>query len=99
MAAMVLNSSRAVAMSVQVVRAFVRLREMLASNKELARKLAELERKVASHDGDIQNLFEAIRRLMAPPEAKRRRIGFEVRERVARYGHSRKNLKELGYGW
>lgn len=98
MAAMVLNSPRAVAMSVHVVRAFVRLREMLASNKELARKLAELERKVASHDGDIQNLFEAIRRLMAPTKSERRRIGFEVRERVARYGHSRKNLKGLGYG-
>jgi hypothetical protein len=87
MAAMVLNSPRAVAMSVQVVRAFVRLREMLVSNKELARKLAELERQVASHDEHIQSLFEAIRRLMAPPKTERRRIGFYARERGARYGH------------
>lgn len=98
MAAMVLNSPRAVTMSVQVVRAFVRLREMLVSNKELARKLTEVERKVASHDEHIQSLFEAIRRLMAPPKTERRKIGFYAGERGVRYGRSRKNSKELGYG-
>jgi hypothetical protein len=69
-----------------VVRAFVRLRELLASNQELARKLAELEQRVAGHDEHIQSLFEAIRRLMTPPKPERGRIGFQVRERRARYG-------------
>lgn len=81
MAAMVLNSPRAVEMSVQVVRAFVRLLEMLATNKALADNLAELERKVASHDEHIQSLFEAIRQLMAPTHPKPwRSIGFRVEE-------------------
>ncbi len=79
MAAMVLNSPLAVEMSVQVVRAFVRLREILASNKMLAEKLAELEHKVASHDGHIRSLFEAIRQLMNTPSSPGRRIGFEVK--------------------
>jgi hypothetical protein len=76
MAAMVLNSPLAVEMSVQVARAFVRLREILASNKMLGEKLAELERKVASHDGHIRSLFEAIRQLMRQPSPSGRRIGF-----------------------
>lgn len=80
-----LNSPRAVAMSVQVVRAFVRLREMLASNKELAQKLAELEGKLEGHDQAIHNLFEVIRKLLKPPELKRRKIGFYAKKRRARY--------------
>ena len=92
MAAMVLNSPSAVEMSVQVVRAFVRLREMLATNKALADKLAELERKVASHDEHIQSLFEAIRRLMAPAQHKpRRSIGFRVEE--AKPGYRTRRLR------
>lgn len=79
MAANVLNSARVIHMSVYVVRAFVRLREILASNKVLAEKLAELERKVASHDGHIKSLFEAIRQLMNPPSSPGRRIDFEVK--------------------
>jgi uncharacterized protein involved in exopolysaccharide biosynthesis len=79
MAANVLNSRRAVQMSVIVVRAFVRLREMLATNKALAVKLAELERKVASHDGHIQSLFHTIRQLMAPQPSQPRRIGFHAK--------------------
>jgi len=59
-----------------VVRAFARLREVLAAHKELAAKLAALERKVASHDRHIRALFDAIRQLMAPPEKPRKRIGF-----------------------
>lgn len=86
MLASVLNSPVAVRASLQVVRAFVRLRELLASNTELARKLAELEQRVAGHDEHIQSLFEAIRRLMTPPKTERGRIGFQVRERRARYG-------------
>ena len=78
MAANVLNTKRAIAASVYVVRAFVRLRQILATNKALAHKLAELERKVESHDGDIRSLFDAIRRLMVPAEHRRRRIGFRA---------------------
>lgn len=68
MLASILNTPISVQASVQVVRAFVRLREMLVTNKALADKLAELERKVASHDEHIQSLFEAIRQFMEPPE-------------------------------
>ena len=85
MLATVLNSSIAVRASLQVVRAFVRLREMLASNAVLAHKLAELERRVEGHDQAIRNLFEAIRQLLAQPPLKRRPIGFHVREALGRY--------------
>jgi hypothetical protein len=62
-----------------VVRAFIKLRELLSTHKELAWKLAELERKVAGHDASIQSLVTAIRRLMEPPPATpRRRIGFHT---------------------
>ena len=77
MAANVLRSHRAIEISIFVVRAFVKLREMLRSHQELAQKLAELEQKVASHDVHIQSLFEAIRQLMTPSPAPRRRIGFQ----------------------
>ena len=76
MAANVLNSKRAVAASVQVVRAFVRLRQMLASSTELARKLAELEKK---YDVQFKVVFDAIRQLMTPPEPKRKQIGFHAK--------------------
>ena len=85
MLASVLNSPVAVEASVRVVRAFVRLREILASNRELAQRLDELERKFDGHDNAIRNLFEAIRQLLAAPEPKRRKIGFHVREKRARY--------------
>jgi hypothetical protein len=77
MLASVLNSPRAVKASVYVVRAFVRLREFISSHGELARKLDELERKVAGHDSDIGTLFAAIRQLMAPPGKTARQIGFK----------------------
>ncbi|MDP9011413.1 MAG: ORF6N domain-containing protein [Pseudomonadota bacterium] len=76
MAAAVLNSPRAVEMSVYVVRAFVQLRELLASNTGLARKLNELEGKLKNHDEAIAAILSAIRELMNPPAAKRRGIGF-----------------------
>jgi hypothetical protein len=77
MAASVLRSERAVKISVHVVRAFVKLREMLSTHKELAGKLAELERRLDGHDEQIQVLMQAIRELMAPPpEPPRKRIGF-----------------------
>jgi len=81
MAASVLNTPRAVEMSVFVVRAFVWLRSMLATHKELAAKIAALERKLTTHDEQIIALIEAIKRLMAPPEPpKRKRIGFHAKE-------------------
>jgi hypothetical protein len=76
MAAAVLNSPRAVEMSVYVVRAFVQLRELLASNTALARKLNELEGKLKNHDEAIATILSAIRQLMHPPAPKRRGIGF-----------------------
>ncbi len=76
MAATVLNSPRAVRMSVLVVRAFVRLREMLSSNKELAEKIGELERCIDSHDQTIQQIISAIKMLMQPAEAPVKQIGF-----------------------
>jgi cell division protein FtsB len=76
MAATILNSPRATEVSVYVVRAFVRLRELLASNKELARRLDQLEKKLGSHDQAIASLVNTIRNLMTPAELKRRPIGF-----------------------
>lgn len=76
MAATILNSPKAVEMSIFVVRAFVRLREMFSSQKQLASKLIELEQKLSSHDRDIAMLIDAIRQLMAPPVQEKRRIGF-----------------------
>lgn len=80
-AANVLNSPRAAEVGVYVVRAFVRLREMLSSSKELAAKLNELEHKVDSHDQAIAGLINAMRELMRPPESKSKRpIGFVTGE-------------------
>jgi hypothetical protein len=79
-AANVLNSPRAIAMGIYVVRAFVHLRELLASNKDLARRLdqleARLDKKLATHDEAIATILSAIRQLMNPPLPKRRGIGF-----------------------
>jgi ORF6N domain-containing protein len=86
MLASVLNSEIAIQASVRVVRAFVRLREMVAANAQLARKLKELERRLDSHDEAIANLFAALKQLVEPSEPpKRREIGFHVRENTARY--------------
>ena len=68
MAANVLNGTQAVEMSVLVVRAFVRMRHLLAAHKELTGKLSECERKIGTHDEQIQMIFEAIRQLMTPPK-------------------------------
>ena len=73
MLAAVLQSPRAVQVSIEVVRAFVRLRAMLAGNTELARKLTALEKR---YDAQFKVVFDAIRELMAPSSKSRRRIGF-----------------------
>ena len=85
MLASVLNSTRATEVSIFVVRAFVNLRETLLKHRTLAQKISELERRSEKHDEEIQSLFHAIRQLMTTPEPNRRKIGFIVKERHARY--------------
>ena len=82
----VLRSSRAVEVNIEIMRAFVQLRRFLSANRELAQKLAQLDRKVGVHDEQIQAIFNAIRQLMTPPEVKKRKIGFLVEEKAAAYG-------------
>jgi phage regulator Rha-like protein len=78
MLASVLNSERAIKISIIIIKTFVKLREILSTHKELVHKLNGLERKFEKHDADIQGIFEAIRQLMAPPPEKSRRlIGFK----------------------
>ena len=79
----VLRSKRAVQVNIEIMRAFVRLRQMLSAHKDLERKLAALEKK---YDQQFRVVFDAIRALMAPPEPKKKKIGFHVRERRAAYG-------------
>jgi hypothetical protein len=79
----VLRSPRAVKVNIEIMRTFVRLRQLLATHEDLARKLAALERK---YDSQFKVVFEAIRQLMEPsPSPKRKQIGFQVRERRGRY--------------
>jgi hypothetical protein len=81
----VLRSPRAEQVNIAIMRAFVRLRETLSLHKELAHKLAELERKIENHDENIRTLFEAIQQLMTPPEEPHKEIGFHVKETSALY--------------
>jgi hypothetical protein len=81
----VLNSPRAVKVNIAIMRAFVRLRQTLDTNRELAQKFSELERRVGKHDEEIAAILEAMRQLMAPPEKPHREIGFHVREAQPRY--------------
>jgi hypothetical protein len=82
----VLHSPRAVRVNIEIMRAFVRLRRLLASHSELARKLDEMEKK---YDAQFRVVFEALRQLMTPPDPPRRSIGFGVRERGVRYRRKR----------
>lgn len=79
----VLNSRRAVQVNIEIMRAFVRLRELMATHKDLVRRLNKMEKK---YDAQFRLVFDAIRELMTPPEPKKRKIGFLVKERAARYG-------------
>ena len=76
----VLNSERAVQVNIAIMRAFVQMRELAASNRELANKFTDLERRVGSHDEAIRTLFDAIRQMMKPEEKERKPIGFKVEE-------------------
>ena len=73
----VLHSAWAIQVNIAIMDAFVRLRETLATHKELAHKLVELESRIGTHDEHIRSLFDAMRKLMTPPEPSRRRIGFQ----------------------
>ena len=86
----VLRSPQAVQVNIAIMRAFVRLRETLSLHRDLAHKLAELERRIEGHDDNIHNLFDAIRQLMEPPTTPHRPIGFSVKERRAAYRTPRK---------
>jgi phage regulator Rha-like protein len=77
MLATILNSAVAIQASIQVVRAFVRLREFLAANKELARKLKNLEKKIDTQDEKIYTIFEALKQLMQPTQKQKGKIGFK----------------------
>ena len=72
----VLRSKKAVKVNIAIMRAFVRLRQVLSTHKELAHKFAELERKVVKHDGEIAVIFRAIQRLIAEPAPRKKKIGF-----------------------
>ena len=84
----VLHSKRAIQVNVEIMRTFVRLRQLLATNTQLARKLEALEKK---YDAQFKVVFDAIRQLMSPPEPKKRKIGFLAKERAAKYGTSEIN--------
>ena len=90
MLASVLNSPIAVQASVRVVRAFVRLREMVATNSQLASRLKDLEQRLDSHDEAIVELFAVLKQLLEPEAKPKREIGFHVREQVAHYGTKRR---------
>ena len=81
----VLNSDRAIRVNIAIMRTFVKLRQTLDTNRELAQKFSQLEQRVGKHDEEIAGILEAIRRLMAPPEKPGREIGFHVRETAPRY--------------
>jgi predicted RNA-binding protein YlqC (UPF0109 family) len=81
----VLKSERAVKVNIAIMRAFVRLREALETNRALARKFKELEVRVGKHDEKIGAILEAIRQLMAPPKTPSREIGFHIHETAPRY--------------
>jgi hypothetical protein len=82
----VLNSERAIQVNIEIMRAFIRLRELIATNRDLARRLDHLEKK---YDAQFKVVFDAIRELMALARTPRRPIGFRVVEAVPRYGVSK----------
>ncbi|MFZ0916067.1 MAG: hypothetical protein WAN04_04165, partial [Candidatus Udaeobacter sp.] len=81
----VLNSERAIRVNIAIMRAFVKLRQILETNRELAKKFSELEQRFGKHDEEIDAILEAIRELIGPPDRPRREIGFHVREKAQQY--------------
>ena len=91
----VLNSKLAIEVNITIMYAFVRLREMMVTNKELSRKLSDLEQRIDGHDEQIQAIFEAIRQLMAPPDKKVKKIDFTVKEKQKAYAKKNKRKSAL----
>ena len=89
----ILNSDRAVEVNREIMRAFLRLRRILSTHTELAKKLSELEKKLKDHEEKISMIFDAIRQLMAPPEKSKIKIGFTVKEKQKVYGKGKKDHK------
>lgn len=87
----VLNSERAIRVNIAIMRAFVQLRHLLATHEDLARKLAELEKK---YDAQFQVVFDAIRQLMTPPDPPPKKIGFGVREKRAKYSVKKRRVAQ-----
>ena len=81
----VLNSDRAIEINILIMRAFVKLREILSTNKNVLDNLKEIEKKLNDHDKKILQIIEVINQLTAPPEAPKRKIGFEVKEKTVKY--------------
>lgn len=79
----ILNSERAIMVNIQIMRTFARLREIMSSHKDLARRLDDLEKR---YDGQFRVVFEAIWQLMTPPATPKRKIGFHLKEKPTRYG-------------
>jgi len=90
----VLNSKCAIEVNIAIMRAFVQLRKMIDSHSELSRKLSDLERKLGDHDEHNQTIFEAIHQLVAPPDTPKKKIGFTIKEKQARYDSKPKGKKK-----
>lgn len=73
----ILNSTRAIQVNIQIIRIFTRLREIVLTNHDMFLKLEQLEKQVTKHDGDIQIIFGALKKLLNPPQQPRQRIGFK----------------------
>jgi hypothetical protein len=95
MAASILNSPRAVAMSVYVIRAFVKLREDRAANAAILKRLAEIDKTLLAHDVALRDIYQKLRPLLLPPpEPPKPEIGFHVKENTVRYRIKRKSLRQ-----
>ena len=96
MAAMVLSSPRAVAMSVYVIRAFLKMREEQAANAAILKRLAEIDKTLITHDAALRDIFQKLRPLLAPPpEPARREMGFHIKEDGVPYRVKRKSARPL----
>ena len=89
----VLNSQRAIQVNITIMRIFVRLRQMMVTQRVLAGKLGELEERIQDHDEQITDIFKAIRQLMTPPTTPKRKIGFHLKEKQSRYGKKSRSGK------
>lgn len=92
MLASVLNSERAIEVNILIVRSFVKLRELISTNKKVEEKLQEIESRLDGHDEQIFKIMEIINQLLLPPEKPVRKIGFQVKEKMASYAAAKKQF-------